>query len=555
MRKNFHVYWENEAIPLLLVIIISSIIFFMICPQIIDPGYTGWLLMGGDNTQHYIGWEFYSHDSWHFPLTVTKDIFYGSGSSIIYTDSLPLLAMPFKIFSGFLPANFQYFGLWYAMSVVLMGILGYRLLRKFNMPRFNAVLSSMFFTMSPTVLFRMGGHDSLAGQWIILLALCAYFSTLSHKKRTLAWAGIFVTAISIHVYFAAMILFIWAADIIKLRFLNRVWSWKRVVSHVVIVSAVVAAYSYIIGMFYADPVSGGYGHYSANLDTFFNPLDTSGFLNALPVGTNGQYEGYGYLGLGMIVILLLVISLSLQERWPRLKALWEKYWPLIIALSLCFLFALSNHIYIGRWTLLSYRPGFLERIFNTFRSGGRFIWPVFYCFYIAVIIALSKKVPEKAVTVILLAALGIQAMDLSPLIKSRHEAFVDKKYTGRLKSAAWAGFISQYKYIEIHDLSWPGGMADVAHWAANHGLKINDFYFARNPRDYYRTLDAQKNDIESGRFKRDTLYINPVTGGIPECYDPKKDFLANVDGMTVYAPLYAKSTANPGAKGVPSGHN
>jgi hypothetical protein len=279
------------------------------------------------------------------------------------------------------------------------------------------------------------------------------------------------------------------------------------------------------------------------------------FLKALPLGTDGQYEGYGYLGFGMILMLLTAFSLSFQERWPRLKEFWGKYWPLIIAISLCFLFALSNHIYIGRLTLLSYKPGFLENIFNTFRSGGRFIWPVFYCLYIAVIITLSKKVPAKTVMVILLAALWIQVMDISTLIKSRHDAFVDKKYTGRLKNAGWALFGSQYKYVEMHGLSWTDGMADIAHWAANHGLKINDFYFARNPKDYYKTLDTQRKNLESGRLRRDTLYINPVLGVIDKYYDPKKDFLGVVDGLTVYAPLYAKSAANPGVKGVPSGPN
>ena len=87
----------------------------------INPSVVDWLLNRIDPATHYLGWVFFRNDEWRWPLTFTDSIVYPTGISIAYTDSIPLLAIPAKVLShlSLLPDNFQYFGLYSALSLVL----------------------------------------------------------------------------------------------------------------------------------------------------------------------------------------------------------------------------------------------------------------------------------------------------------------------------------------------------------------------------------------------------------------------------------------------------
>ena len=73
---------------------------------------------------------------------------------------------------------------------------------------------------------------------------------------------------------------------------------------------------WMLGAFYTktNVAAQGLGIYSANINTFWNPLDSQGSNNGLlgdvskgsrflkPIAVNfGQYEGYAYVGLGIIL--------------------------------------------------------------------------------------------------------------------------------------------------------------------------------------------------------------------------------------------------------------
>ena len=64
-----------------------------------------------DIAQHYAGWKLFRNSDWQFPLGVGQNIEYPYGSSVSYTDSIPLFAIFFKLISPVLPQTFQYFGL------------------------------------------------------------------------------------------------------------------------------------------------------------------------------------------------------------------------------------------------------------------------------------------------------------------------------------------------------------------------------------------------------------------------------------------------------------
>ena len=101
---------------------------------ILDVRNVGWLLDVSDTTIHFLGWDFFRHDQWRWPLGLNPTFGYVTGNSIVFSDSLPLLALVFKAFRALLPDPFQYDGLILYGDFMLNGcfaaLLAYRLSRQ-----------------------------------------------------------------------------------------------------------------------------------------------------------------------------------------------------------------------------------------------------------------------------------------------------------------------------------------------------------------------------------------------------------------------------------------
>ena len=78
-----------------------------------------WLFSGSDISAHQTGWNFFKNDNWRFPLGNNPNYGDDIGNSIVYSDSIPLLALIFKSFNFLLPNNFQYFGIWFFLCFYL----------------------------------------------------------------------------------------------------------------------------------------------------------------------------------------------------------------------------------------------------------------------------------------------------------------------------------------------------------------------------------------------------------------------------------------------------
>ena len=90
--------------------------------RIIDPTYTEWIISkSGDLVQHYLGWAYYRNSPWTFPLGLIEGLTMPDKVSCIYTDSIPLFAVFFKILSPILPESFQYAGIWGVFSFAMQG--------------------------------------------------------------------------------------------------------------------------------------------------------------------------------------------------------------------------------------------------------------------------------------------------------------------------------------------------------------------------------------------------------------------------------------------------
>src|SRR5215831_10331388 len=81
----------------------------------LNPSNNVWL-QRGDRVHPVLGWYFYRNEPWHFPLGLLNDYARPFQISIGFTDSIPLFAFIFKLFSPWLSETFQYFGLWLCLS-------------------------------------------------------------------------------------------------------------------------------------------------------------------------------------------------------------------------------------------------------------------------------------------------------------------------------------------------------------------------------------------------------------------------------------------------------
>jgi len=98
------------------------------------PSNIRWI-EGADPLQDYLGWAFFRHAPWTFPLGANPRFGLEKlGSSIFFADSIPLLALAFKPFAPFLPDPFQYLGLWLLACFLLQSYFAWRLLARFRRP-------------------------------------------------------------------------------------------------------------------------------------------------------------------------------------------------------------------------------------------------------------------------------------------------------------------------------------------------------------------------------------------------------------------------------------
>ena len=149
--------------------------------------HVSWLYnAGGDALQHQLGWEWFRKAAWQFPLGSIQALGYPVGTSVTYMDSIPLLAIPFKLLSPWLEPTFQYFGLWELASLVLMILTGTLVMREFTRSLPLALLASSLLALSSPQIFRAFYHSSLSAHWIVLAGI--RIVPLERPKRLWGWA-------------------------------------------------------------------------------------------------------------------------------------------------------------------------------------------------------------------------------------------------------------------------------------------------------------------------------------------------------------------------------
>ena len=606
--KSFSLRRFELLIPILIGLLVFS---FLTGWGIVDPKNIGWL-MHGDPATGYLGWEFFRNT----PLTqwpIGANLGYGLGfqNSIMNTDSIPLVAIFFKLFNPILPQVFQFQGIWLLVCFILQAVFSWKLMRLFINNTSYRIVGTLFFSLSPILLYRISmgndGHLSLAAHWLILAALFFYFRS---DRLDWRWPVLICVSVLVQPYLFAMVLVIWFAAVIRL-FSKKLVSKVLLAKHSSIVILLIFLVMWASGyfMFNSVGVSSGYEQFRWTLSSSIDPSLPGGFewsriLEDLPQ-LSGDAEGFSYLGSGVILLFLLILVTKLKQYYLRFKenrlifvtflllcasllgfALLMDIWSSIrlfisaIVLGSLILFVFGIYVEVidfhrlrrsirdQRFFILlattmmaiyalSSRPGFANyvlfeypvnsvyaKITQTFRVGGRFIWPAIYLFVLYVIVKVNRKFSAKVASLVLVVCLSIQVFDSYGALQVVNQRFSKNIYNtwNPEIDPAWESIIvDKTKLLVVSELKtydYPNWIW-VANFAARNKLATNAGYFARIDNESFLSFEAKLFDQASnGELSADSVYIIDQKDVWQKLLAKSKTFrfIGVLDGFKVVSP-------------------
>ena len=535
----------------------------MVGDVVLNPRNIGWL-QSGDLAQSYLGWRFFSQDSWAMPLGLNPNYGLELSSSIVYSDSIPWLAILFKIAKPILPEPFQYFGIWMLMCMLLQGLISWKLLGLTSANPFQKLIGTIFFIMSPILLFRVGMHPALMGHFLVVGALYLSLSDKKSESTYFVWLFMLIAAAGVHFYIFTMVLVLGIAKYLDvLRNENRFPVVREFIQFILLVLILVMIF-WILGYFIGggDTADDGYGLFRMDLLSIFNSRGWSYVLSPIPESnkplpnsvfklSDGTYEGFNYLGLG-IMCLVFAMLFRAKSFISNLKDAIKTHYFLFFFIIGMSLFSISNHITLGKIAIHLPLPESLIQIASILRSSGRMFWPSFYLLYFIIIWGVVKIYSRKVALVILSISAFIQFYDLSPgwgVNKSVINKVESSSFKERFVDPFWNELAKNYTQIKWlpsantgsteTDISW----AEVSYFAGTHQLGTDAVSLARMNKSKLTTYNQNAlNDLALQRLSANIFYIVDEEN-LPEAIvsiNSSNDLLAKVDGIYVLAPNWLK---------------
>ena len=478
-----------------LIITSISFCFYLLGPNYISPLNSEWLF-SGDLSTYQLGWQFFKLDEWRFPLGINPNYGIYLNSSVVFSDSIPLFAIFFKIFKNFLPSEFQYFSIWILVCVYLQLYFSFKIIYKITNDLLYSAIGSLFFGIATIFIHRSGIHLSLFGQWIIL---SFFYVELLDKNKFYYKSLIILLSTTIHFYFTIILLIIFFIEKVIDYFRN-----KKLIKNILIQTLIVLFASlflmYIIGYFSLnldDGLGWGYGYYNFNLNSFFNPVGQtniseviwSNFL-AKREFQNGQIEGFSYLGLSGFIFLIIFVFNMFNKRNNII-------YSNIKIFTICMIFLIlstSNNIYFDQTSIIKIPlNNIFYGIFSTIRASGRLIWPIYYLIFIVGIIFIYQNFQKKISLLIILILLLVQIVDIS---KGLNQYKLGKQYDQKnnqifIKDKIWKDLSRNYNQIRLLE---PQNKSKIYHLLSKtlfkeKFLKTDIVYLARANRQ--KTIDMR----------------------------------------------------------------
>ncbi|WP_242360189.1 DUF6311 domain-containing protein [Anaeromyxobacter sp. SG17] len=389
---------------------------------VVHPSHVGWL-MSGDWGANFVGWLFFRSAPISLPLGANPFYPFPVGSTLGFTDSIPLVAILLRPWASFLPRDFQYVGAWLLLAFALQGFVGAKLVKLATPHPAAQALGGALLALSPPLLDRLRyGHASLSAHWIVLVALWLALAPVEPRRvrgRIVAALLLVFLCAGVHPYFVVMTAALAAALVVRLVAVERLGGPALLLGGLASIAVAAAAGLFLFGFLGSGVRSEaqGFGFFSADLATLVNPMGWSRVIGSLPV-QGGQYEGFGYLGAGALLLVLVGIGLTLALRGTRPSpGALARSTPIGAVTLLLFVFALSDAItFAGERILTLGLYALVPQLGSTFRSSGRFVWPLHYLIVLAAIaaVATALRTRPRALVAALALSFAAQAADVNP---------------------------------------------------------------------------------------------------------------------------------------------
>jgi Family of unknown function (DUF6311) len=526
--------------------LLGAIFFFvMFDPKLLDPTYLDWLLSNDDSRMQLIGWRFFRLEPWHVPPGAATRYGMDIGSSIVFTDAVPLFAFLFKALRSLLPDNFQYMGLWILACYLAQGATAWLLSGTVTTRVLHRCLMVAFFVASPIMLNRAVAHHALMAHWLLLASLYLY---MRREYSGLRWCLLVGAAALINAYLLYMTMAVWLGDLVRRLWADRALSWRGAARTGASVFTVLLCTMWFAGYFtlpVRDFSSGAaeYGRFAANLNSLWNPAWTSTlFMSPRPVLPGSEIEGSGYIGAGLLAMAPIAAIGLLRSRVSAPS--FTRYAPLVVVALLLWGLALSHRVVWDDTVVITLPvPYPVLDVLAAIRSSARLLWVAYYGLMFAVLAIVATRFRPAVATSVLIAGLAIQSVDAFPRYAALRQefrgAFVSNPGSAvtPLHSPFWRIAARHYRHILFVPVAHkPPHFDAFALFAADHGMAINVGYFGRVSNSRIDAANARlDHELRGGPLREDSLYM--FWDGAPvEDSVRSPDAVGVVDGFTVIAP-------------------
>jgi hypothetical protein len=490
----------------------------------LNPTNINWLMSAyHDWGTHYLGWAFYRNDPWTFPLGAMQNYYAPIGTNVGFTDSIPLLALIFKVFTSILPEDFQYFGLWILSCHLLLGIYSFKIFNYFRVNKFISIAGIIILIANPVLIFR-GMHPALCAHWLLVGSIYYYLIDTDkktvfniNKKQTI----LLLLSCLINPYLTPMVAGFSIILPLKNYFYDKTLSLKNTILFPIISFLGVLIIWISVGLITFGnntnlDVGNIYGAYSFNLNSFFNSFGHySHYIPALKMVTDSQHEGFAYLGVGVIILFFLSTIFLLYQiiKKHNFYKINKALFPLLILVILLLLFSISNKVSFQNKVFFTYPlPDLILKIGNIFRANGRFIWTIYYLIILFSIILFSKITINKYIKIILIFIITlVQVYDTENLITAR--TLKEGGYKTPLKENTWRAVFGNFNQIITYPLYsnnfvYKMDYQDLAFLALKSQKPITNGYVAReNIIESQAYRDTLRNQLNKGEINKNQLFV------------------------------------------------
>jgi hypothetical protein len=494
-----------------------------------------------------LGWEFFRNSAWTWPVGLNPNYGLGFSSSIVFSDSIPLLAILLKPISAFLGEPFQYLGLWALLGFMLQALFAYLILRLISQNYLICLLGASLVVFSPVIIWRINEH-AVNSHFLLLAALYLAFKS-GNQHRTTWWTVLLSITLLVHFYLFAMVLALWLSDLLDRSLLRKELSYKKAIYELLIVSLFLSVIFWQAG--YLSISTGSavaeelYGYWTLDPLALFGSRSWSYLLPDI-ISANHSIDNFIYFGLGIIVIIVLILlRLFAPAQKNHVPIFFKGHLFLILCFVCLTIFALSHNIHIGNLRFSYELPESIVHLASTFRWSGKLFWPVYYSLIFSFFYLLIKLYSEKMVIIIMSLALFIQVIDTSAGWLPKRQILnqqIGSQYDSPLIDPFWEMATKKYKRIQIMPLEYGPRQphwGTFAPYAAIHHMGTDSVYIARpDAGKIQRSNSKLERDLFEGHLDFDTLYIldNRVVTSVLANVNRRRDLLARIDNINVLAP-------------------